>query len=464
MHPPKIVRPFPLALLLSLAPVAAQDEIQPVTEARLREAFAAAQAACGKVLGAKLDELPPLRLVGPAEIAEIVAAENLPLVRLRQPDEAKARAEAAAIGQGLAATVYAKYAWSTRTFLVVPKAWEGHARALGRPALTSDFALRAVMVHELCHAIDDRKFDLGKRMLGATTSDAAAAFNAVTEGHAQLVTRRVCTASGWQDGFTAFTEAIGALPATQGGGEGWKFQRRAEAAAMQTAYVDGENFATAVLAARPETGAGDMFATPPKDQETILNPRWYLDPKTRPAVLHDVEPAIDAFVAMYDDEEWSSSRSSPTGKQIATGLTMLPREDVDAIVASLRSARLVQLVPTAAPQSRAMMLCILEFDNAESASRWVRLSGVVSAHKNATMTEGALRITHAEETRLDGESLQGLLQEKTMVQGDVEFDMVTIDAHRGRLVVETILVGDPPPMAAHLKIVEDVFAAIRVAK
>ena len=49
-------------------------------------------------------------------------------------------------------------------------------------------------------------------------------------------------------------------------------------------------------------------------------------------------------------------------------------------------------------------------------------------------------------------------------QGDVEFDMVTIDAHRGRLVVETILVGDPPPMAAHLKIVEDVFAAIRVAK
>lgn len=450
-----------LVSLSLLAPLAAQKQkSERITEERLLAAYADARTACEKVLSVKLDELPPLEIVGVEEIATVVTAENLPSVRLRQPDEQKAVAEAEQLGKQLAAMVYAKYAWSTRTFLVVPKTWEINARVLKRPNLTSDHALRAVMVHELCHALDDRKFDFGKRLLGATTADAVTAFSAVIEGHAQLLTRRVCKVSGWTDGFDAFTESIGAVPAIDVGGEMTMLLVRATAAAMATAYLDGERFAAAVLEARPETGSRDLFESPPKDAETILQPQWYLDPKTRPALLYDVEPAIDAFMAKFDAAVWSSSRNSPTGKQLATGMTMLPQEDVNAVVASLRAARFVQLAPIAAPQSKVAMLIVMEFDSEDAARRWVRLSGVISDHKDETMDKGTLRITDAKTTPIERPLLQGLLQEKKMKNGRLEFEVATIDAHKGRLVVETIYSGDPPTAEEHMKVVGELFAAI----
>lgn len=454
-----------LAVLTFFAPLVAQKQrSEPVTEERLLAAYADARAAFGRVLGADLDELPPLKLVDTAAIAEVVSAENLPSIRLRQPDEEKALAEAAQVSGQLAAMIYAKYAWSTKTFLVVPQTWELNARILQRPQLVSDQALRAVMVHELCHALDDRKFDFSKRLLEATTVDAMTAMNAVIEGHAQLVTRRVCKVSGWSDGFDAFTGSVGALPATNLVGEGMLTSMRAAAAASMMAYVDGERFAAAVLEARPETGVRDIFGSPPKDAETILQPSWYLDPATRPALLYDVEPAIDAFVARFDAEVWSSSRSSTTGKQIAAGMTMLPKEDVDAVVASLRAARVAQLAPTAAPQSKVAILIVMEFDSEDAARRWVRLSGVISDHKDEAMEKGILRITDSKTTVLDGPVLHGLLQEKKMKNGRLAFDLATIDAHKGRIVVETIYSGDPPTTAEHLQIVEAMIAAIAPRK
>ena len=444
-----------------LAPLAAQKQkFEPITEERLLAAYADARAACEKVLAAKLEELPPLELVGVDEIATVVTAENLQLVKLRQPDEEKAVAEAEQLGKSLAAMIYAKYAWSTRTFLVVPKTWESNARVLNRPKLTSDHALRAVMVHELCHALDDRKFDFGKRLLAATTADAATAFNAVIEGHAQLMARRVCKASGWADGFDAFTDAIGAVPATHVGGEMAKLLTRVTAAAMAMAYIDGERFAAAVLSARPETGSKDMFESPPKDAETILQPQWYLDPTTRPALFYDAEPALDAFVAKFDAAVWSSSRNGITGKQLASGMTMLPQKDVDAVVASLRAARFVRLAPTAAPESKVALLVVMEFDSEDAARRWVRLSGVVSDHKDETMDKGILRIIDGKTTPIERPPLHGLLQEKKMKNGRLAFEMATIDAHQGRLVVETIYSGEPPAAEEHLKVVEEMFAAI----
>jgi hypothetical protein len=216
------------------------------------------------------------------------------------------------------------------------------------------------------------------------------------------------------------------------------------------------------------SAAGDQTVTRKRTIVTrrvgIPDPRWHLGLAKRPQGLHDLEPGIDTFVAMYDGKEWSSSRSSPTGKQIAAGLTMLPREEVDALVASLRAAPF--RAARADPRARiaAALLTILEFDSEASARRWVRLSGLVSAHENETRKEGAQRFTNAKETRLDDASVRGLLQEKTMVQGELKFDLVTIDAHRGPFVVATSLVGDPPSTAAHLKLVEDVFAGLGIAK
>jgi len=465
MHQPLSVLAFSVlvvGLVAQETPPKAPDKI---TKERLEAAYGDARAACKDVLGAELEQLPPLKLVATEVVAEAITAENLPLVQLREPDAPKARTEADALGRQIAAFVWAKYSWSTKTFFVVPETWEQNARVLERPDLLADHTLRAVMVHELCHALDDRKFDLGKQLLAAKTAEAVGAYNAVLEGHAQLAARRVCKVRGWSDGFEAFTSSIGALPkSATADGEAMAMVRRATAAQLASAYVDGEAFAQAVLAARPETGRADIFTKPPLDADTILNPRWYLDPKQRPAVLHDPEPAIDAFVAKYDPEVWTATRVSPTGKQLATGLTLLPPADVDAVLASLRAMRLVQLVPTDAPQSKIAILAVMEFDSEESAAKWVALSAVVSDKKDEAMREGALKITASKTTRLTDGAVRGFLQEKTMENNGFEFEMASIDAWRGRCVVETIYSGEPPAHDEHVKVVEGALAAIAKKK
>jgi hypothetical protein len=449
------------ALTLSASLTAQKQKSEPVTEERVQAAYRDAQAACEKVLGVKLDELPPLTLVDSDAVARAITAENLPSVRHREPDETKAIAEAERLGLQHAPMVYAKYSWSpTKSFLVVAKTWELNARVLKRPGLTGDHALRAVMVHELCHAIDDRKFDFEKRLLEAETADAITAISAVIEGHAQLVARRVCFTSGWSDGFDTFTDSIGAVPENMLDGEASKFLIRATAAANAMTYIDGERFVTEVLKARPDTGSKDLFMSPPKETETIQQPQWYLEPKTRPELLYDVEPALDGFVASFDPAVWSSTRNTVTGKQIASGLSMLPKAEVDAFVRTLRSARLVQLTPTAAPQAKAAILIAIEFDTEDAARNWIAISERVSDQKDETMDKGILRITDSKTTVLEHPPLNGIMQEKQMKNGRLEFDVTTIDAHKGRLVIETIYSGDPPKAEDHVKLVATLLDAI----
>lgn len=265
-----------LPLLFALAAAAQEPTpaIAEVTEARLQAAYADAQAACAKALGGPLEPPVPLRLAKTSELRAIIARENLPLVRLRQPDADKAEAEAEQLGVRLGAMAYAKYSWADRAFYVVAATWRELAEQLDRPTLTADVGLRAVMVHELCHAYDDRKFDFTARLRGTATAEAATAFNAVLEGHAQLQARRICGQNGWNDGFNAMRDAIGQVPARSSkGGEAALLLARAGAASMTFAYHDGEEFVAAVLAADPERGAERVFTAPPTDQDTVLHPQ-----------------------------------------------------------------------------------------------------------------------------------------------------------------------------------------------
>ena len=451
---------FVALLQLPAAAQAAPEALAEVTEARLQAAYADAQAACSKALGGPLDPAVPLRLVASAEIAAIVARENLPLVKLRQPDAEKAEAEAAQIGKQLGPAMYAKYSWADQTFLVVAPTWQKIAVALDRPALTSDVGLRAVMVHELCHAYDDRKFDFTARLQTAKTSEAATALNAVIEGHAQLQARRICGQNGWMDGFTAMREAVAQVPASVGkGGEAALLLARAGAASMAFAYHDGEEFVAAVLAADAGRGAERVFTAPPTDQDTVLHPEWYLDPATRPAALYDAEPALARLEAWLGDE-WRATRMDLTGKQIAAGLTLLPQADVDAFVRSVRAGRAVQAVPLDRPQSKSVILAVMEFDSAASAQRWIELAAELGRRKDEAMKTGAVRIVGGTATPVAEDGLVGHLQRKSIRAGVTKIEMATLDAVRDRVVVETVISGAPPEDDAHKQLVRELLDAV----
>lgn len=430
---------------------AAAEEPQAVGEERLRAAYAEAQAAVEAGLGERFEPRLEMKLVDSDVLAKCIAAENLPTIRLRQPDEERARAEAELAGRQLASFAYAKYAWSTREFLVVPATWERAAKLLERPALTADATLRAVMVHELIHALDDRRHDLAALLARTPSLDGTYAFNALIEGHAQHHARRICAERGWGAGFDALTDAIGALPRSlESSGEAVLQLLRYHSQNATFAYHDGERFVAAVAAARGETEIERLFREPPSDGETILHPGWWLDPSTRPAVLYDAEPALDRFVGRFDAAIWSNQRLTLQSNQVETSLALLPSEERAAVLASLRHTRAVSLYPTAAPNSKIAVGVVLEFADEHGARRWIETSARLSRLKDEAMKTGVARITGSTSTALERPNAFGWLQQKQMRNGFLEFEVDTIDLARGKIVVETLYSGDPPPDEEHV--------------
>lgn len=458
--------PFLVAFLPVVLPISTiAGDGQKITEERLNAAYADAQKAIAKELSASLEQLPRLKISDALTLAKAVAAENLPMIRLRQPDEEKAKTAAKQAGAQLATFAYAKYAWSTKEFLVVPANWEGTARIAKRPELTGDEALRAVMVHELCHALDDRAHDFDALLRASPNTDTSSALCAVIEGHAQHRARRVCAAAGWSRGFESFTESIGALPEDAGAnGEAQKRWLEAQSANASFAYREGERFVAAIEKAAGNEALGRVFRSPPQDTETILNPAWYLDPKSRPAQLYDAEPALDKFAAAYDGAVWSSQRVSLNGAQLGASLNQLPKEEMDAIVASIRATRVIQLYPTADPSSKVALLAVIEFDGESSASSFVEASARLSKLKDESMSKGTLRITGSKSTALERKEYRGWLQEKTMVNGTLEFQFASIDACRGRIVVETIMSGEPLEREAHEELIGELHDAVKLKR
>jgi hypothetical protein len=452
------------ALLLPFLPAHTGD-IEKVSEERLRAAYAEARSALESELGAKLADGLQIRIATAEDVAKRVAEENLTQLRRRQPDEEKAKAQAKALGDAAGALTFAKYSWSAREFLVVPRTWELNARQLELPAMTSDATLRAVMVHELVHAWDDRVYGLAAFVDSADSVDAASAINAIIEGHAQHAARRVCKARGWGAGFESFTGAIGAIPeSSKTQGEALLMILRGQSANLTFAYKDGERFVAALEQAGGSEAVARAFREPPHDAETILHPEWYLDPKLRPASFYDPEPALDLFSARFPGDVWSSQRLSLQSNQLEVAFALLPKEESRPVLASIRSARLVVLNPTANPTEKMVVLAVVEFGTAAEARAYVDATGRLSKLKDEQMKTGVVRITGSTTSTIepaDSSGTSGLLQTKQMKNGALAFEVESIDLARGKLVVETVFSGEPIETEPHVKLALQLLDAVK---
>jgi hypothetical protein len=455
------MRPIPAIVLLAL--LSSAGDPQKVTEERVRAAFAEARSALEKDSGAKLDAELALRLATAAEIGQRIRDENLPLVRLRQPDEAKAKAEAKALGDSLGAITFAKYSWSPRELLVAPQALETQARLMNLPELTSDTTLRGMMVHELVHAWDDSAHGIAALFAHADSIDAASAGNALLEGHAQFVARRVCKARGWSAGFEAYTGVIGRVPdSSKDLGEATLMLLRVQGALIGSAYRDGERFVAALDSAGGADAVARAFREPPRDGESILHPDWYLDPKLRPAVLYDAEPALERFVARFPASVWSSQKLTIQSTQLEVGFALLSKEEAHALAGSVRSARYAMLYPTANPTEKMATFGVVEFGSETEARAFLDATGRLSKLKDEKMKTGVVRITGSSTSPIEAEGGTGLLQTKQMKNGELAFEVATIDLLRGKVVVETLFSGEPIAAEEHTKLALELLALVKL--
>jgi len=444
-----------LFILLGCTALAQSTPPPAITKERIETAHREAAAALEAQLGRELQSLPPILLAKASEVAKVIERENLPITSRRNPDDPEqAASEAREIGRIYSGVVMAKYSWSEKKVLVVKENWERTAAALPELRMTEDDVLRAMLVHELVHADDDQVHDLTRLLEEADTVESADALSALIEGHAQFITRQACSAAGWSEGFERFTRSIGAGP-QDSSGEALRFLAETRAFNLRFAYIEGERFVAAVDEVLGAGGRAQAFGNVPRELELVTVPAWYIDPESRPQALYDPGPALDAFLADFDDSFWSHQRAELNSAQIAAGLNGLEPEDIRRIRGSFRAAEFVQLYPTANPNLKAVIGVVMEFEDSEAAAHFAEQSSRLQRMRDETMKEGVLRITAAKYTPASLENGSGLIVEKQMMNGSYEFSLLNVTAQRGRLSVELTFSGDPPSSEEASKQIDD---------
>jgi len=416
-----------------------------------------------KELGVRFPDGIPVRLASTEEIAAALEKENLPIFRTLLGDSKQAETQATQFAAMLAPALLAKYPLGGREVLVSPGAFTRLAERIGIPELNSKAALRAVLVHELVHAAADELYDLKSVFASRTSADQVEAFNAVIEGHAQHVARRICAANGWSRGFGIYDRSISAPPVLgdSEGGAGMDLLLRQQAELFAWLYHDGERFIAALEAAGGPAAVARAYREPPRDSAVIFEPGWFLHPETRPKLAFDFEGALDAFVKDYPEKEWSATRTGISKAQLRTALSLLPSETVERVLRGLRNVRVISITPSNAPGSRLVSLVLYEFGSPADAAFFLAADDRLMRIKDAKMTEGAIRILDSSYGRLEEEGASGLIAEKTVSFQGQKIPVLTVVAVRGRLGAELVFSNQKASRARATRAILDALHGVR---
>lgn len=406
------------------------DTAESVQDAAKR-ALAAVQKA-----GLVTESVPVVRVSSTSEVRRILEKEFYAQFKDRF-DEQNARAEAEATAAGMAPSLFAKYVFATNEILIFPDALAEMAAVLDIPGLLTEEAICAILVHEYVHADDQRKHNIFQVACSRTSQDAAVAYNAVVEGNAQFMSRRISEQNGWSSGFDAFTGAIGQVVGFEDE-PALRLLIEAAAALMQSAYYDGEKFVAAVHASGGEQAVAEALRNPPEEAELIFNPAWYIDPATRPKFSVDVKAGVKAFVAPYPEESWLHTFSSPSRAQLAAALGVLPPQDLNRILDSMRQKQIVVVQPRKDPASQMIVGSMFLFDTVESASFFMKAEQRVHELRDKEMSTGSVRVVSSEAEDVSGNGWAGKkISKEISVPGDTVVAK-TVFARQGKAVIELL--------------------------
>ena len=444
-------------LLLSFPTVQTAAPFE-VTQELLDAALAAARPAVEKELGHPLDAgFAGVRVGTEAEIRDAVMRENAPILGAIFGEEL-GRAQAEAFADTLAPALLAKYAFETRTILVSPEGLRRNAELLELPELESAAVVSAVVVHELVHADDVPRQAFAARCRELADPDRIQALNAVLEGHAQHVARRVCAKLDNTAGFELFTRAISAeMPAAAEAGEGVRLLQRVQREAFGALYIAGERFVAAVEAKSARPGIDRAFREPPRDMAEIHRPEWYLEPGLRPATRLLLERALDAFDAEYKERGWTGQRTTLDAGQLATAFAGFEEAAIERIRAALVRGRVLQI---SSPDRSAMHYALAgEWSSAADAAFVLEASEALLRRRDEDMKEGAIRILSAVYEPVREPDFAGVYAKKHMQAYGQEVEVAALVLAQGPLTLELLRSGEPGTKEDFLALARRLLAA-----
>ncbi len=392
-------RPGPAGLLLlALLPAASgQDDPDALfTQTRLEAIAKEARAMAEKATGAPIARAPSISLITPPKLAELLAVEILPQIRLQMPGASEGEAQAAAkeIAVREAPRLLGKYAPATNSIFIVRETFVRQARELRDNRTLSHDYVRMVVTHEMVHAADEQAHSLHRRVAAARTAEEIAVFAALSEGHAEHVTRLIMAERRQERLFDDYEKFMTSLPPGLSEGERHVVSRLVEESTF--AYVKGRLFFEA-LALRGRKGlVQDAFRSPPRTRSEILHPERYL------ATPGGTPPARDL------GRLWEGLRASRgpgwTSLVSVTGEVELRADfgdfagkaPLDAAMAGLRAGHVCVLRPKKDGDPGAVRVAVCEMDGASSAAKLFDVAVDASKAKDRRLTQGPIRILRAE--------------------------------------------------------------------
>jgi hypothetical protein len=177
----------------------------PAQPSALQPSFERAAEAVRAELGVRIDDFA-LNEVDHEELADSVLREAF-LSEGPPADETveqMRRAAAEVYARGL----FARYSLQQHEVLIRPANFEDLAELLEMPAVNSEGQVMCVLLHERVHAAQEELYAPSQVIPELRGADAVRAHNAVLEGHAQFVARRVAERLGLADAFETFTRSI----------------------------------------------------------------------------------------------------------------------------------------------------------------------------------------------------------------------------------------------------------------
>lgn len=316
---------------------------------------------------------------------------------------------------------------------------EGLSELFEKPGAYSEEILFAVIAHEGAHAVADRKYGMVALIESRETSDQLDALNAVFEGHAQWLSRQVCSNAGFESGFLGMTELTTTTPEMDD-----PVLRMALEITVQIfafAYVDGESFVNALYAAKGEEGIKQAFSSPPSGRNSINHPDWYLDPSKRPESNYQIEDALQVFDDFFMDQALATQRIDLDKGMLRAAASALPHEDIDRFSSAVLESRATIGNNEQSDKQEFVVAALHQCQSEEQAALYISLSKQLVAAKAELMKGSAFQITKSDLQKVDRPGFSGFELQQIVEAFKTETPAQTVLLHQGDLVCEITLLG-----------------------
>ncbi len=324
-----------------------------------------------------------LNIAGDRAITDEVSHETRRLIENQFNNRAFANHFLSSVMRGQKGTYAALYATRKSEVMVSLPLMQSYQASLSNDENVQESAILALLVHELVHAADDKKYNIHEnRDLNFRASFAQ---SAAFEGHAQFVTRKICTTANCLSGLDALDDFMFGKKNPPN-----KLTQPVQAISrnvLEYSYVEGERFITN-LADRPNGNKliGDVLSNPPQDPIQILDPKSY--PNTQREIRNQQLIAASTSLSHpWLSGAWTTVQTSPLkGVNLRTDPG---RRDaaVDGFTRLITSMVALQLYNQAQPESAPIELTVLRADTAATAKTFAKTLHENTRFKDAKLYE-----------------------------------------------------------------------------